>query len=243
MNPVSTDRDGPSIWAFVAGFLVLAVVGLTLLLVLGSPAGKTRPTGTPPWEDPPKVAESGSGSTADMTGKGETRAVPTTAVTNPSTGNSADPGSDPGSGKGIISEDATTPVTFPDGRPAPTGVTEVLRQDGTISLSFAVTSDRLGDNPQTLVPPMKTRVSDDGTHITVWVSCARSSRESLAQVSVSETAQIVTVAGVVIVPANAVGCDPSAKPRELVIPLQSPAGNRSVVVLPTSTKLPDIKPG
>ena len=58
MTPVSSDREGPSIWTFVAGFLALAVVGITLLLVIGSPPGDTHPTGTPPWEDSPDVVGS-----------------------------------------------------------------------------------------------------------------------------------------------------------------------------------------
>ena len=138
---------------------------------------------------------------SDNAEKGQTRAVPTTPGATPSTGKANAPGPGPAQGKGDFSEDSTTPVTFPDGRPAPTGVTQVLRQDGTISLSFAIAADRLGDKPQTLVPPLRTRVSEDGSSITVWVGCARASRESLAQVSVSETDRIVTVAAVVIVPA------------------------------------------
>lgn len=254
---MSTNREGLSIWTFVAGFLALAVLGIAFLLMVGSPAGDTKPAKSPYWEEDSGVDGSAAAKVSDRTGKaGETVAVPDTtdpdanepdATDSGSTdsGKSATGGSGAGasstSGTGDFAQDATTPVTYPGGQPAPTGVREVLRKDGSISLSFRISEDRLGDNPQALVPPMKTKVPAKGSSITVWVSCARSSRESLAQVSVSETDRTVTVAGVVLVPANAVGCDNSAEPRELTIPLESPVGNRSVTVLPTSTKLPEIK--
>ncbi len=254
---MSTKREGLSIWTFVAGFLALAVLGVAFLLIIGSPAGDTKPAKSPYWEDNSGADNSTAGEVSDRPAKaGETIAVPDTTnpdATNPDTtsvgstdsGKSAMAGSGSGtsstSGTGDFAQDATTPVTYPGGQPAPTGVREVLRKDGSISLSFRISEDRLGPSPQALVPPMTTKVPAKGSTITVWVGCARSSRESLAQVSVSETDRTVTVAGVVLVPANAVGCDNSAEPRELTIPLESPVGNRSVTVLPTSTKLPDIK--
>ncbi|MGB3410017.1 MAG: hypothetical protein WBA45_02370 [Microthrixaceae bacterium] len=248
---MSTNREGLSIWTFVAGFLALAVLGIAFLLMVGSPAGDTKPAKSPYWEDDAGADSSTAAKVSERPGKaGETVAVPDTTDPDsdssatgsgkPATGGSGESAS-PGDGTGDFSQDATTPVTYPGGQPAPTGVREVLRKDGSISLSFRISEDRLGDSPQALVPPMKTKVPAKGSSITVWVSCARSSRESLAQVSVSETDRMVTVAAVVLVPANAVGCDNSAEPRELTIPLESPVGSRSVTVLPTSTKLPDMK--
>ncbi len=235
---MSTKPEGPSIWIFVSGFLVLGVIGLAFLLMVGSPATDTEPASNPYWEDGPVVSDSraqSSGATTSGDQKGKTKVV-------------EDPGKDAtgAESKGdstTTTEPASPPATFPGGEPAPPDVTKVLRQDGSTSLSFQIAQGALGDNPHALVPPIRTKVPANSSSITIWISCAQSSRESLAQVSVSETDRQVTVAAIVLVPANSVGCDSSAAPRELTVPLQSPVGNRTVTVVPANTKLPDITPG
>lgn len=245
LSDVSTKRQGSSIWIFVAGFLALAVLGIAFLLIIGSPLGDTKPASDPFWEaDNSSGSPAGGADKTDKSGdRGDTGSDGgTKVVTDPDSREPADPsGTTTPGGTDRTSGPSSTPVTYPGGEPAPDDATEVLRSDGTTSISFRLGRDPLGEKLQALVPPMKTKVSKDSSSITVWISCAQSSRESLAQVSVSETDRQLTVAAVVLVPPNSIGCNSSAAPRELVIPLESPVGNRAVVTTPAYTKLPDIK--
>ncbi|MEI7885798.1 MAG: hypothetical protein WCJ04_00245 [Actinomycetes bacterium] len=128
--------------------------------------------------------------------------------------------------------------TLPGGAAAPEGVSQVLSSPGSLSFAFQVPPEFSVSQAQTAVAPVRTRTSPQESSITAVISCAVSSEEVLAQVSVSETSQSVTLAAVVLVPPNAPPCSAAAVPREVTLPLAAPLGQRTVLVVPPGTEVP-----
>jgi len=130
--------------------------------------------------------------------------------------------------------------TVPGGGPAPAGVNQVLSSPGSLSFTYEIPPGFDVQQAQTAVAPIRTRVVPNESAITAVVSCAQSSQEQLAQVSVSETAQSVTLAAVVLVPPNAPDCGAAVVPKEVTLPLASPIAQRTVLVVPPGTKVPQL---
>ncbi|MEX0767746.1 MAG: hypothetical protein WD029_04665 [Microthrixaceae bacterium] len=130
--------------------------------------------------------------------------------------------------------------TIPGGGPPPPGVNQVLSSPDSLSFTYAIPSDFPVQQAQTAVAPVRTRVLPNEAAITAVISCAQSSQERLAQVSISETAQSVTLAAVVLVPPNAPACAAAEVPKEVTLPLAAPLGQRTVLVVPPGTKVPQL---
>ncbi len=244
------DDEGISIWIFIAAFVVIATIGLVIVVITGSPTTDSRSTRTAFPSDTSVSGADGAGS-----GGGATTSVDETdsgaagddqadgGVTGNSgatKGGGTGSGSASGVGGSVASSTPAPPATLPDGSSAPAGVTRVVSTGDVLSFGFEVDPKGLGDRPLAVVPPMSADPSDGGKSLVVTVRCAKTSREQLAQVSVTETPAQVTVSGVTLVPANALGCSPSAEPRVIAMPLSSALGSRSVAIIPTSTKLPSV---
>lgn len=134
-------------------------------------------------------------------------------------------------------------ASFPDGSPAPDGVSEVLVADRSTSLSFRMPD---GLDASTLAPavaPVRTAVVDDGAAISVGVECARSADEVLAQISVSETDGTISVLAVVLVPDDGAPCqDPPADVASVEVPLLAEVGGRTIDAIPPGTPVPELDP-
>ncbi len=146
----------------------------------------------------------------------------------------------------------TTPVAdaaFPDGSPAPAGVSEVLVADRSTSLSFEIPDDLDVDALRPAVAPVDAAAVGDGNGdpeaISVRVQCAESVDEVLAQISVSESDEAITVLAVVLVPDDGAPCDSVASGDGPVveIPLLDPIGARPIEVVPAGTPVPDLDAG
>lgn len=200
-----------SMWALLALFAVIGIVGLLAVLMAGSPRGATEQVG-------------------DQTLNSRLRASTTTTV-------AADATASTGPTDAAPAETAATPPPTPD-TTLPPGVTGVLRDEGSTVLSLDVPPE-LGSTATTpVIPPVQIRRAEDGTSITIVISCARSSAEVPAQVSVTETDDSITVVAVTLVPEGGPPCDPAAPPREVPVTLERPIDGRPVVVVPAGTTVP-----
>lgn len=193
------DEGGLSIWLFVGAFVLLAMVGLVVVLMVGSPTTDTRP-----------------GLTASSTTTTEAPVSSTTTTT------------------------AGPTVTLPGGIPAPDGARTVTFDDGVLRINFDIDRTELGSRPLAMVPPMQPRSIDGGNAVEVTVGCSRSTREQMSEITVAETADSVMIAAVVLVPASATVCNPNYQPTTITLPLSEPLGQRTLSVLPPSTKLPPV---
>lgn len=133
------------------------------------------------------------------------------------------------------------PVTTPDGAPAPEGVQEVRVSDGVTTFVFEVPEDASTGELAAEVAPTGAELVEDGSAIVLTIGCAGSSEEFLAQVSVGESVDTITVASVALVPASASPCEDGASTRSIQVPLVEPAGDRSVVVVPPGTEIPELE--
>ncbi len=132
----------------------------------------------------------------------------------------------------------TTPVTMPDGTPAPEGVQDVVSEAGATSYAF-VTPQELAEVPvRTVVAPATAVPDAEGTSLEVTVTCAAAVGEALAQLSITEDGSTVTVLPVVLAPADAPACDPATVLRTITVPLAAPVAGRQVVLVPAGTEVP-----
>ncbi len=75
------------------------------------------------------------------------------------------------------------------------------------------------------------------------MGCARSADEFLAQVVVTEDVRSVSFAAISVVPPDSLPCGDGAEPRRVELQLLEPLGERSVVVVPAGTEVPELVPG
>ena len=134
-----------------------------------------------------------------------------------------------------------TEATMPDGSPAPDDVQEVRTEDGVTSYVFEVPSDVTPSELEPSVAPTRAQLLEDGSGLVLEIGCAASAEEFLAQVSVGETEDTVTVAAVSLAPGGAAPCADDAAPRRLQVPLAEDGSDRSVVVVPPGTDIPDLE--
>ncbi len=134
----------------------------------------------------------------------------------------------------------TTPpgsATFDDGRPTPDGVSEVLVVDGTTSLSFTAPARVDLDSYEPVVPATAADAESDGISLRLTVACATSSDGFLAQITITETDDLVSVLAVSLDPPDGPPCAPDQR-TEVVVQLASPLGARTLVVAPAGTAVP-----
>ncbi|MCB1255520.1 MAG: hypothetical protein KDB26_00330 [Microthrixaceae bacterium] len=220
-NSTHDEGQGQSIWVFIAAFVALAVVGLAALLIFGTPSGDTRSTKTAS----DVVPEHGSVTTTSVS-QGPS-GLGTADSSESSTTTTEAPASSP-------------PSTLPNGDAAPEGTSKVLVTGDSLSLAFQIDPKELGSSPLAVVPPLRAAASGDGSLLAITIDCAQTTREQLAQVSVTESDTSIMVSAVVLVPIDALGCNPTAEPRVLIVPLKRPVGTRGVEVASVGTKLPRI---
>lgn len=141
------------------------------------------------------------------------------------------------------SSSTSSSTTEPGGPPEelPDGVREVLRDGGVTSYAFAVDEPTGDADLRAAVAPARVEPVGGGGALSVEVGCAVSSQESLAQLSVTEVDDTVTVLAVVVAPAGAPGCGGDTT-RVVRIPLEEPVGDRAVVVVPPGSPVPDLGP-
>lgn len=218
------DRGGGDrsygIWWFIALFVVLLTMGI-IVLVGGAPS------------TPTELVEVGQTPNTALT-------APTLAplpenAPDPSTTSPADPSvpADP---------DPSAPVTVPGGAPAPEGVREVLRSGDATSYTFDVPEQLVVAGAEPVVLPTRA-VPEGDASLRLTLSCARTTAEVLAQVSIDETGEQVSVLAVALAPTGGPPCDPGTPPVELVLPLSRPLDGRAVsVVPPGGVPLPALGP-
>jgi hypothetical protein len=130
------------------------------------------------------------------------------------------------------------PVTVPGGAPAPDGVQAVVSSDGVTSYAFA-TPQELAQVPiRTVVARAAAVPAAGGSSLQVTVDCTVGVGEALAQLSITESPDSVTVLPVVLAPADAAPCAPDAVRRVVTVPLASPLGTRQVILVPAGTEVP-----
>jgi hypothetical protein len=207
------DEPSYGIWGIVAVFVLLAGAGLALLLfgpASGGDSVQLDTAQTMPERDGRSGAPSSGAGGSDASG-----------VTTSTAG-------------------ATTSVTFPDGSPAPDGAAEVTVDGDTVSVRFRPPE---GVDEASLalltpvVPATMVRPVEGGRALSIEPSCSRSADEFLAGVSVTESAEVVSVAAVVLVPDGGRPCA-GVDPAPVRVPLGSPLAGRNVVVLPAGTATP-----
>lgn len=203
-----------STWWFLAAFTVLAGLGLAALLFIGMPSSPTE------------IVPTAQTLPADAEDRDEVAATTTSTLDG-----EAEPGSsppDPPTGEA---------PTFADGTPAPDGVTEVLIDDGTTVLAFALPegTDPSGFDPQ--VAPVSAAILEDGRVLGVRVGCAGSQDELLAQLAVVESADGVALTAVALVPSGGAPCEPGTEAAFVEVPLRAPLDGRSVRVTPPGDAL------
>ena len=129
-------------------------------------------------------------------------------------------------------------VTLPDGGQAPNGVTNVVSSGGSTAYSFAI-PDGLAEVPVRAVVAAATAVpSADGRALQINVKCTAGTGEAVAQISISETPDTVTVLPVVLTPGTPGRCAPDTDLLEISLPLANQLGTRHVVLVPTGTGVP-----
>jgi hypothetical protein len=135
--------------------------------------------------------------------------------------------------------DDTTPVTAPGGAAVPERVRDVVVDGDSTSYAFEV-PETLATAPLRAVVARAQAVPDAaGTSLVVDVACTASADEALAQITVTETAESVTVLPVAVMGADATApCAPDAAPRQVVLPLRAALGGRGVVLVPAGTPVP-----
>lgn len=201
-------QQGLSIWIFIVAFTALAVIGLVVVLIVGSPTSGSRPA---------KTATDATAPAGDAQ-RGDTPR---------------------GDEESTTTADRTT-ATLPDGSRAPTGVSRVESDDGVLTLVFSVDRSELSSTVLAKVPPIEVVADADSSGLDLTIRCSSSSREQLSQVTVSETDTTVRVSAVVLVPTNAIGCNPNDRPRRMTLPLESPLGERTVSIESEDLDLPPV---
>jgi hypothetical protein len=168
-------------------------------------------------------------------GGGPTQQLSTRQTVSPTTSPDTD---ESGGGSDTASEGE---ATMPDGSPAPDDVQEVRTEDGVTSYVFEVPSGVTPSELEPSVAPTRAQLLEDGSGLVLQIGCAASAEEFLAQVSVGETEDTVTVAAVSLAPAGAAPCADDAATRRLQVPLAENGGDRSIVVVPPGTDIPDLE--
>lgn len=244
MDAPTTKRGTLTVWTFVALFLALGALGLGMIFLVGNPKGPSSQLEVPQTTLAPAPGASGAaagddadaGDDAAAAGDDESASAEPAGAGQDTGGTSAGRqggAAGPGGSSGPV-------VTVPGGAPAPVGVREVLVAQDTTSYSL--------DVPESVAAqPLTTRIAPadataDGDALTIRVRCAASVDEVLAQVSVSESADTVSVAAAVLVPADGRPCGPGASGRTLTVPLARPLGTRDIFVLPPGTRVPAVRP-
>lgn len=201
-----------SIWGPITLFVALGVLGLGILLFVGTDPGSVQ-------LKTPQTMPEGAGSDLEPAAD-EAPSAPTAHSGDSNTTSLSQP----------------TP-TLPDGSEAPAGVQDVVVRDGSISLTFAPPAGMdAGDlaSWEPVIPPLTATATEDGSGVVVTVQCARSSEEHLAQLIVAESDAAVTIAAAVLVPPDAPPCGEGA-PLVTSVPLTAPLGDRPVAVMPANT--------
>lgn len=224
-----SQRQGWSIWAFVAIFAALGIVGLFVAIVIGSPSGDSvgAPTATTAHRDPATSAEASPAARPSST---STLPPNTTAASTNGRGSST-----------TATGSSNTPVTLPGGAPAPEGATSVVSTSDALNLGFNVDVAALGPSPEAIVPPLHLQALEDGRSIQVSIGCARSNSEQLAQLALTESASVVTVSAVVLVAPSMPPCGSDGPLHSVVLPLHQPLGTRSLMTVSAATKLPNVE--
>ncbi len=129
------------------------------------------------------------------------------------------------------------PVTIPGGAVAPDGVSDVVSTGGTTTYSFSM-SDSVAQSPYSAaVPPTTATPAAGDTGLDLTISCAGTSGDVLAEITVTETPTSIVVLPVVLVPANAPPCTGLVL-RTLTVPLTAPLAGRPVDVVAAGTPVP-----
>ncbi len=211
---MNDDRRGRtySSWWFLVAFTVLAGLGLAALLLVGTPSSPTEivPTAqTLPDENVAFDDEIDSTTTTSTTVDEEAEAEPS-------------PPEPPPDGR----------PTFGDGTLAPAGVTEVLLDGDTTVVAFELPE---GTDPGAFEPrvaPVSAAILDDGRALRVRVGCAASADELVAQLSIVEAVDGVTLTALVLLPPAGGPCVPGAEGASVEVPLRVPLDGRTVRVTP-----------
>lgn len=210
------------LWAPVAAFVLLAVVGLGLLLFGG---GSDTSTVQVP------VSQTFPDDPADEGVLPENNADGSEQVDDESAAPAADP--------------SGTAPPLPEGAapPLPEGATEVLRDGASTSYSFRPPPGVDGSSLDAVVAPLRVRVGADGRTAELLVGCTRAADEFLAQVVVTEIGPSVTFVAISVFPPESPPCTDGDEPRRVELQLLEPLGERSVVVVPAGTAVPELQPG
>jgi len=140
--------------------------------------------------------------------------------------------------------EATTPIpTMPDGTKAPSDISAVLSQDGTVSYSFNIPDELARVPVRATVGRAVVEQNPDANGLSVRVDCTAGAGEDVAQITVSESTDTVTVLPIVLTPQDAPACQQGLQIERIVLPLTTPLGTRDIVVAPPGTEVPDPRSG
>jgi hypothetical protein len=209
-NGERTERTW-SIWGFVVLFVVLAVAGILLLLLVSPPGSETVALPVDPTSTTAPPASDGAAG-------------------------SVDPDPDPGDGRTEPPVSFPDGTPAPDGAQQILVDGDIT----TISFATPerlATVPVLAIVPPVTVTPVPGADGTPGGALRLTVLCASTDTDVLAQVVVTEDATSVTVLPVVLAPVGGGPCGAAAL-RELVIPLRRPVGERSVRSIPPGTAVP-----
>lgn len=170
--------------------------------------------------------------------RGSTEVVPTKQLLTDASTSEVPSSPDPTAPGKDGDADADAAAAGPDDLPP--GVTH--QQSGTANAYVFTPPDDLagaaGADLRIEVAKATVAASDDG--IVVTVECTSSAQEFLAQVSVDEGPQVVTVIPVILIPPQGAPCAPGAAARSISLPLGAPLGTRTVNVAPAGSTLPEL---
>jgi hypothetical protein len=212
-----------SIWGFVACFSLLGVVGLVLLLTIGSPGAPTEQVGTRQTLSEEVAAPDAVGKDVAASSS-STPTSTTTSTTEPSPSPTSTPPAD----------------TAPPSQSTADGVTQVLTAEGSTSYVFRAPPDVELTTLETVVAPMTVRLSPDSGTAYLSVGCARSADEFLAQVLVQESETLVTFVAIAVAPPGGAPCPTSSAPRQVELKLTNPIAGRALSVIPWGTPVPPV---
>lgn len=214
-----------SIWGFVACFSLLGVVGIVLLLTMGSPGAPTEQVGT-------RQTLAEEVSAPDAVGKDV--AASSSSTTTSTTTSTTEP-------ERSSTSTSTPPAdTVPPSQGTADGVTQVLTADGSTSYVFRAPSGVELTTLETVVAPMTLRLSEDSGTAYLSVGCARSADEFLAQVLVQESESLVTFVAIAVAPPGGAPCPATSTPRQVELKLTSPIAGRALSVIPWGTPVPPV---
>lgn len=235
MKPAGQPRTFNT-WAFIGVFAALGALGIHLFIG-GDQQTETEvvptkqttvETSAPPDDEQAADGSAGSGSA----GSGST----TTAGTEPADATAGDHDADPTGGTASGAGAGAGAVGLPDG---------VTHQRSGTSNSYVFTP------PASLagVPSAELGIqiaaaslsAGDG-RLLLTVRCTASAEEFLAQVSVDEGTQVITVVPVVLVPPAGAPCPANAPGRTVELPLDEPLGGRTLRLAPAGSPLPGSTP-